>query len=99
MVSLPSSCLSFLKEWKKPWHHRPGFFFKRCMFHVNSRLRFIEPHLASRSISRQRGNIGFTKSNTMVIAARWCLIADKSVSLPGMDTTGAIDIHPSSAPL
>jgi hypothetical protein len=31
----------------KSWGHRPGFFYKRSMSRVTSRLRFIEPQLAS----------------------------------------------------
>ena len=34
-------------EWKKPRLYRPGFFYERSMSRVTSRLRFIEPQLAS----------------------------------------------------
>ena len=45
-----------------------GFFYKRAkapMLRVTTRLRFIEPQLASPLNSRQRGSTEVMKSNTM----------------------------------
>jgi hypothetical protein len=72
-----------LIEWKKPRLHCPGFFYKRSMSRVTSRLRFIEPQLALKSL--QRGSTGFMKSNTMAIAPKCCLSKDSG----GLSYAGA----------
>jgi hypothetical protein len=47
MVTLPPPSLSIRLSGRSPGIHRPGFFYKRSMSRVTSRLRFIEPQLAS----------------------------------------------------
>jgi hypothetical protein len=66
---------------------------------LTTRLRFIEPQLASSVDQPQRGSTGFMKSNTMATAAKYCLTAGKRESSRAMDIIGATVIHLLSVPL
>ena len=72
MVATIITCY-LLKSGRSPGTHRWGFFYSdpKSKLMLTTRLRFIEPQLASSVITRQRGSTEFMKSNTMATALSW----------------------------
>lgn len=95
----PATISLLLKEWKKPWHPPSGASSIRAVLRITTRLRFIEPQLASSVDPPPEGKRWIHEIKHDGYRCEVLLERTKRVFSPATDAIGATAIPLSSAPL